>query len=341
MTALLRPQLAKMVLSYVKEAAYATAVADASVIKRFDMLSPGLATHEIERIDDADIIKGHEFMRDTEFNTVVNQGGNKPFEFVASAEILGLLMSMGLGKIVTGGAGPYSHTLTALDAAVTDQLPSISMVEAITGDTTTYQKYVGVVVNEFKIACENRGRIIVSGNFITNGSLTAKPAFSIPSTVETTNPMSGKDVLFKTVDAGGSLVDITSLLRSVSFGWNNNVDLGDARGQIGTGTPYITTARFGAARQPSLSVKLWGNVGDQQWIDYLAGTMKYVQLTFQGPNATSVVIDFNRCKIKECKPGFDGIRNTLEIEYMLFSTSTSTLTPLSAVITNGVSGYLT
>lgn len=340
MTALVRPQLTKLVLSYVKEAAYATAVVDGSITKRFDMLAPGLAQIDIERIDDAQVIKGHEFMRDVAFNTLVNQGATKPFEFVASAELLGLLLAMGLGKIATSGAGPYVHTITALDSAVTDQMPSISLVEAITGEAGTFQKYIGVVVNEIKIDCQSRGRIVVSGNFLTDGSQTAKPAFSIPATVETTNPLSGKDVIFQTCDSGGTLADLSALLRGVTFGWNNNIDLGDARGQI-SGTPYLGSARYGATRVPTLTVKLWGSVGDQQWLDYIAGTLKRVVVNFFGPNSTQTAIDIARCKIKSAKPGFDGIRNVLEIEYELFSTTTSSVTPVTITVTNGVVGYLT
>ena len=340
MTALLRPQLTKLTLSYVKEAAYGTEVVDGSVTKRFDFLQPNLADLTQEAVNDSDIIKGHEFQRDDVYNILINQDITKPFEFVASAELLGLILSMAHGTVVAAGSGPYTHTITALNAATTDQLPSISMAETINGDTATYWKYKGVVVNDYMISCENRGRITCSGSFITDGSQTAKTSFSIPASPETTNPMSGKDALFKWANAGSGVVDQSSLLRGFKIGWNNNVDKGDARGQIGTGTAYLGCARFGN-RQPTLTVKVWGNHGDAFHTDFVARTLKIVEITLAGPNSTSVVFTFTRCKLMSAKPGFDGIRNTLDLEFEFYSTTTTTVTPVSIVATNSIAAYLT
>ncbi len=288
---------------------------------------------------DATLIKGHEFPLNDSYAVLIDQGVTKTVEFAASAEILGLLIAMAMGSISTVSGPPVVHTITALNAATSDQLPSISMVEATSGDTASYLKLKGVVLNDLMISATSKGRFSVKATFITDGSLTAKTGFSIPTTEETVNPMAGRNILFKFCDSGGSLVDNSALVRSVEWGWSNNVDMADSRGQIASGTPYLTNTRFGN-RKMTVKVKLWGSKGDAIWTDWIAGTLKYLEISFVA-GATSVVITILRAKIISCKDGFDGIRNVLELEYEGYSSTTTTFTPATVVVTNLVAGYLT
>lgn len=339
MASSLRPQLTKLILPYVKEAAYGTEVADGSITKRFDTQQADLADITQESADDSDMIKGHEFNRDSSSHILVNQEGMKPFNFWASPELGGLIIAAAHGAISTASGPPQVHTITSLNAATSDQLPSISLLEAVTGDTATYWKMKGVVVADYKLSCQNKGKIMLTGNFMTDGSMTAKTGFSVPTTQETQNYLIGTNALLKIVNAGGSLVDISSLLRGFEVGWDNALDKADMRGQIASGSPYATSARFGSRKQIA-SFKIWGNKGDAYWIDYLAQTLKYVQLSLVS-GATSIVYDFTRCKLVNMKSSFDGIRNVLSFDLMPYSTTTTTFTPATIAVTNLVAGYLT
>src|SRR5687767_6452169 len=142
MATALRPQNAFLVLPIaVKEAAYSTAVADGSITSMFALSEPSLSETMLEWEDDADEIKGHEFPADLTKRTELFRDTTIPAVFPASTEIAGLLFAQALGALTTTGAGdPYTHTITAQDGRTSDQLPSISLVQGIRGQTATYKK---------------------------------------------------------------------------------------------------------------------------------------------------------------------------------------------------------
>lgn len=324
-----------------KETAYGTAVADGSITKLYPLAEAVNPEVTRERIYDDEQIKGHEFAMDTAQETVLFQDATVPVSFPASAETAGLLYSLGLGALSTSGAGPYVHTITAQNGTTSDQLPSTSFVVGTRGQTATYYKYKGCVVNELKFAVENRGRAALTGTFFTDGSEASASSFSVPSTVTATTPFWGKNATFKLADAGGSLTDYSSLLRSFEVTLNNNLSRDDAHKLIAAGTS-LTALRF-ATRSMSFSVKIWGSKGDAFYTtDFLTDVLKYAQLKVTNGSNDYITFDFNRCVITDVKPTFEDIRNVLDITFKPFVITASTgISPVTVTVgSTNVSTYI-
>jgi len=324
-------------LSYNKESAYGTAVLDANIGRLFDLVEPGLAEVAIEMLSDDALIKGHEFPNDINYNIQVARDVTIPFSFHASPELAGALMALALGTYSASGAGPYVHTITALDGTSSDQLPSTSLVQVVQGDTATYKKYKGACVNEFKLSVQNRGRVGMSGSFFTDGSAADAAAFSIPSSKEPVTPLHGTGATFGTANSGSGVVDASASLRSWDFTWNNNLDRADNRGQVAAGI-NLTTLRFGG-RSMSMVVKVQGNKGDAYWTDWQANTLKNVEVQCVS-GSYSIKIAIPRCLITNVKDSFDGIRNVNEVTYKPFATTTTSKTPITVTVTSQVAAYL-
>ena len=336
----LRPQSNIVALTYTKEAAYGTAVADGSITKLYDLMEPTLAEVSQEMTYDEEMIKGHEFPIDTAYNVITSNDVTIPLSFWASPEICGLLFAAALGSISTSGpvSTIYTHTITAMATTTTDQPASLSLVEAVKGETSTYKKYKGVIPNEVKLSCENRGRISVTASCFSDGNIGDASAFSLPSTKETINPLFGKDAVFAISDAGGSPATQATVLRGFEFTWNNNLSREDNRAMINAGVD-LTSLRLGAARNCTLTCKIQGSKSSQYFTDWRAKTLKFVKITMAS-GTKSVIIDINRCLITDVKDSFDGIRNVLEVTFKPYTTTTSTVTPVTITVANLLTGYM-
>jgi hypothetical protein len=341
MATALRPQNNFVVFPIaVKEAAYGTAVADGSITAMYPLAEPSLAEITKERVYDAEQIKGHEFAADNTQMTELWTDVTIPFAFPASTELAGFLYSAALGAhSVTGAGDPWTHTVTAQDGRTSDQLPSFSLVQGVRGQTASYKKYKGCVVNEVKFSCENRGRCMLNATIFSDGSAADASAFSVPGSMAATTPLFGKTAAFKIVDAGGGLVDNSSLLQSFDITWNGNLSREDAHSLIVAGT-NLTVLRFGA-REITATVKIWGSKGDAFFTtDFLTNVLKYVQLSVTNTANDSITFDFNRCIIESAKDTFDGIRNVIELTIKPFTITSGGISPVTITVITGVAAYL-
>lgn len=338
MATALRPQNTFIVLSHTpKETAYGTAVADGSIDQLYSLVEPSLSEVTREKIYDEEEIKGHEFAADNAKMATLWQDATVPLVFPGSYEVLGLIYAQALGALATAGVGPYTHTITAQDGTSSDQLPSTSFVQGIKGQTSSYEKYKGCIPNEVSVSVENRGRVNINATYFTDGSLGDASGFSVPSTLAAQTPMFGKDATFQIADAGSGLVDQTSLLRSFEVSWNNNLSREDNHSLIGEGV-NLTGLRF-ATRSVSLTLRVWGTKGDAIWADFLADTLKDIQVAV-GNGTESVTWNFDRCIIENVQDSFDDIRNVLEVTVRPFTITAAGISPVQIVVVNDISAYL-
>lgn len=333
---ILRPQSNFMALSYTKEVAYGTATANGSIDKLFDLVEPAIADVTQEYTFDNTMIKNNEFNVDTAYNAIINNDATLPLSFWASSEIAGLLLGQALGSISTSGVGPYTHTITAITGSTSDQLASLSIVVGTRGDTNTYYKYKGCVPNEVKLAVDGRGRIGLTASYFTDGNLSQQTGFTIPAKA-TVTPMFGKDSTFAIANSGSSAVSASTLLRSFEFTWNNNLSREDNRGMITAGVD-LTGLRFGE-RSMSLMVKIQSQKGDSYWDRWRNKTLSNIEVSCVS-GSTSLLISVPRCYITGYKDSWDGIRNVAELTITPYTTTTSTHTPCTITVVNGVSAYL-
>jgi hypothetical protein len=342
----LRPQNTFITLSHTKESAYGSALSDGSIDKRYDLVETSLAQVDRTFISDMELIKGTEFAVDT-----VNTGAlvlykelhsdvTIPGVWPGSYELAGLLWSLALGNKATTGAGPYTHTLLAQDPTTSgsvDQLPSTTIVQGVLGDTASYYKYKGCVVNELRMNVNTRGRMQMDATFFTDGTSTAAPSFTVPARNTAQTAMYGRDATFKMGNAGSALTDYSTLLRSFEINWNNALARDDSRSQITAGV-NLPDLRFGT-RQLTVTIRIQGNKGDAFWTDMLNATQKDIELKFTS-GTNSITFNIDRCVIAQARDSFEDIRNVLELTIFPFTKSITVYSPMEVVVVNSVATYL-
>ena len=340
----IRPQCSRVVLSYYQEsdlaaspsAQYGTPVPDTNIDKMFEPTEPVLLALAQNRIDDAEMIKGHEFPQDTELDMVIAQDISIPFSFPLSTSLAGLLFALALGDytVTDLGDGNYKHSNKALSVCVTDQLPSSSWILGLVGDDNSKFRVKGLVINELKLALESAGRLTISGTAFTDGTLTAVPGYVWPTTL-------ASDV-WPLASSGDFLINGVSqkaILRSFDFSINNNNDLADGRSNIINSGIFLSELRLGN-RSYELSVTLDGHQGSPIWNAWLAGTVMEFDISVQYDANHKIVINFPKIKISQCTQRFDGIRDVLDCTIKVFY-DTVDATPITIDVYNRVPEYLT
>ena len=340
----IRPQCSRVVLSYYQEsdlgaspvASYGTSVPVSYIDKMFEPTEPVILELNQTRIDDAEMIKGHEFPQETELDIITAQDISIPFSFPLSTSLAGILFALAMGgySVAAGEAGYYVHTMTALDACTTDQLPSSSWILGLVGDTNSYFLVTGVCINELKVVLDSPGRLTVSGTAYTDGHLYANPNYVWPTTL-------ASDV-FPLASGGDFKVDDTSyktIFRSFEFTLTNNLDMADGRSNVINAGIYLDELRLGN-RAYALTVKMDGHQGSLVWNWWMEEKIMELDVLVVYDANRKITINFPKVKIAQCKQSFDGIRDVLDVTFKVFYDTTDA-TPITIKVYNAVAEYLT
>lgn len=339
----LRPQCNRIAMSFTAEAAYGTAVNNADIVKRFDPTDPIFINPTKEKVDDADRIKGHEFPSDPDNqDIIIAKDLQIPFTFDASAEILGMLLSNAFGADTVSGSSPnYTHTFKAFDTNTSsDQFPSASWMLGLVGDTSSFRKAKGLIVNDLTVGFDNQGFGTISGTAFADGTLGIETGYTFPTTEWPVDFLVGTQCDFLIEDTDTTPVSQKSILRSFELSVSNNLDVADARGNIAKGGVNLTELRTGN-REYSLTVTIEGHISNTNdfWNDFMNDTEKDVILRVTKNSNREFEVRFRSCKAEEITPDFSGIRDTLQIRYKAFYNSTDS-SPIKITVKNGDSAYL-
>ena len=338
-----RPQCTRIAVSYYIETAFGQSFNDSAITKLFPPNEPVLLDVVQAREDDSTIIKGHEFPVDTDADVIVAQDVSMPFNFRGYLNLLGWLFSLvGGTDSVTGTGTAYSeHTFKIQDACIIDQPPSTNVITSFVGDTASYYKMKGMCLNELKIAIDKPGVPTVSGTFLTDGTVTCCGAsYTPPTAITAADVLAGIYSDIQMCNYGGSLATKKTLFMGADFTINQNLDVADGRLNFADSSKYLKNLRFGN-RVVTLVLKMQGHQGDEFWVDFLAKTVKAIQLTVTLSASRSLEINIPKCTIASIKQSFNGIRDMNEITYKAYFESTGSLnSPWEVVIRNGDAAYL-
>lgn len=335
-----RPQCNVIAMTFTAEAAYGTAVTDAAIDKRYDPQEPILLGLTKTKVDDADRIKGHEFPTDPDNkDIIIARDIEIPFSFDSSVEILGLMCAIFFGAdSVTGAPSDFTHTYKAANLCVLDQFPSVSWFLGQIGDTASFFKVKGVLINELRLVLDGQGFLTVSGTAMTDGSLELDAGFTFPTLEHPTDYIVGTEADFLTADAGSSVVTKKPKLRGFELSMTNNLDVSDARSNVAAAGVNLASLRAGQ-REYSLTITVEGHQGDEFWQDMDADVEKDVQLLVSKSGTREISIDINSCKIENVTQRFDGIRDVMDLQYKLFY-NTSDASPIVIIVKNKDAAYL-
>ena len=250
-----RPQCNAVAMTFVAEAAYGTAVIDASINKRFDPTEPVILGLTKTKVDDAERTKGHEFPTDGDNkDIVIARDISIPFSFDSSVEVIGLMGAIFFGADSVAGSLPnFTHTFKAANLCVLDQFPSVSWFLGLIGDTSSFLKVKGVLVNELRLVMDSQGFLTVSGTAMTDGTLESDVGYVFP-TVEhpvdyivgtesdflVTDGRIGVDACITSDDSGASFIDLTDEANSAAandIAFTDPMDTNDAL-YVGRVTPF-------------------------------------------------------------------------------------------------------
>ncbi len=197
-----RPQCNAIAMTFTSEAAYGTAVANAAINKRFDPQEPIILGLTKTKVDDADRIKGHEFPTSPAGkDIIIARDIEIPFSFDASVELLGLMAAVFFGADAVAGSTPnFTHTFKAANLCVLDQFPSVSWFLGLIGDTASFIKAKGILVNELRLVLDSQGFLTFSGTAMSDGSLNPDAAYVFPTAEHPIDYIVGTEADFLSVD---------------------------------------------------------------------------------------------------------------------------------------------
>ena len=353
----IRPQCNRIAMTFNKEGSYglgskvgAGTIPLANINKRFDLREPISLAPGLEKVDDAEVLKGHEFPTDaTNKDIIVARTMQIPFSFNASLELLGLLLSNAMGSdsvsavgspLMIGGQNVafVDHSLKVADICAADQYPSTSWMVGHQGTPASFVQLNGVIINDIRVALDGKGWIPVSGTAYSDGTTTAQAAYVFPVSEHPVDYITGVQADFLTADVGAAVVTKKAKLRGMEFTITNNLDVADAQGNIIEAGIYLGSLRTGD-RAYTLSVTVEGHRGDEYWTDYFADTAKVVKITITKNAARLLTIDLPTVTLANVTEGFDGIRSTLQFDYKMFYDSTIA-SPIEITVRNGDAAYL-
>ena len=362
----IRPQCTRIAMTYNKENGYGAGVAldaanaenlipIANIDKRFDLREPVSLAPGLEKVDDSERLKGHEFPSDAENkDIIISRTMQIPFSFDSSLELLGMMLSNAMGTDVTAGQQSvqvggvavdyYDHRLKVGDICAIDQYPSAVWVSGHEGTRESYLLLKGVIVNDIRVALDGKGWIPVSGTAYSDGttptvdSQFGGPAWNFPAVEHPIDYIVGVQSDFLTANKGVTPVTKKAKLRGMEFTINNNLDVDDAQGNIIEAGIYLGSLRTGN-RAYTLSVTVEGHQGDEFWQDYVVDQEKVVQITITKNAARSVTLDLPSVTLEDVTPGFDGIRSTLQFTYKMFYDNIL-MSPIEITVRNGDPAYL-
>ena len=199
-----------------KQTDYATLLADVDLNKRtyFNAVDLGVITSRKET-DGQKFGKGHEFsttQREVSRDLRLTRG------FDLSSLMAGWAMFFGMGKVVTAGVGPYTHTLTFADPSVSKSAPVTTVYEELAAGEK--RKLHSMAVNDVTISGRNQETVQMTMNLIGSGQVT-DGAVTLPSLTTLTFFLGG-DVTVK-LGAQGGAVDISERVLDWSFTVSQNL----------------------------------------------------------------------------------------------------------------------
>ena len=330
------PACNRVGMSYEKESAYGTQVLEADINVMFEPLEPILIEPTFESFDDAALIKGHEFPEDKAKDILVSQDLSIPFRFPSSLPLIGMMFAFAMGTSAASGAPTdYVHIQKMKDLCTTGgrQLPSTSWIVGLLGDTASYWLCKGLCINEVSIGLDSVGWLPVTGTAMGDGSMTAASSYTWPTTYDSADFVTNVHCDFKV-----ATVSKKALLRGFTFSVNNNLDLADARSQLAAAGVLLGELPVGT-REVSLTVTVAGHQGDEFWTAFTARTVQAIAIEVTVSSVRKLTIEFAECRISAIRPGYDGLRDTLEITYKSYYQSTDK-SPVVVTVYNGVAEYL-
>lgn len=197
-----RPQCNAIAMTFTSEAAYGTAVSNGNIDKRFDPQEPIILGLTKTKVDDADRIKGHEFPTNPAAkDIIIARDIEIPFSFDASVELLGLMAALFFGADSVAGSTPnFTHTFKAANLCTIDQFPSMSWFLGLIGDTASFIKVKGILINELRLVLDSQGFLTLSGTAMSDGSLNPDSAYVFPTTEHPVDYIVGTEADFLSID---------------------------------------------------------------------------------------------------------------------------------------------
>ena len=336
------PQCNRLITSLTDETSYGTATVDGSLTTMYHLVDPVLSEPSLDVLDDADLIKGHEFLSDPNAYKILFTNQRLSLSNIpASSEFLGWLFARALGNVSSNdiaASGDFLHVMKTQDKCATgDQLPSATITVGWSGTLAVNRTYKGCVVESFTIRVNEKGRVIADCVFVTDGSEIDGSGVSIPSSFASTSFYFGFDSLLEYDDFAGSFVDETTKLRGFELSYNNNLLVDEAKDKTFATQALLPELRFGD-RTIEVNMTLLADEQSSEYADGLSTQRKMVRLTvggvtLSGGNDADLVILIPQAQWVVTNKGFDGTRRTITLEHRMYQDATEG-SPLVLSVTN-------
>lgn len=147
--------------------------------------------------------------------------GSLSREFYFSPEAFTSFLARALGTVATtGSADPWTHTVS-FPLPCTINPPSFSFIELLNcaGFTATFYKYKGATVESIAVELSDKGFIKLTVNIKTDGSETAEPTLTVPTSALVTRKLLGNMAVLKYGPLGTeTLTGIRNVKFTISLG---------------------------------------------------------------------------------------------------------------------------
>jgi hypothetical protein len=321
-----------------KQVDFTTPIPDADLTKWLELKDAEFTKIEKQRRTNQQYVNG---LRGYSNYQVHTQRGMLRRKFDLSTEVFSWLLHLQLGNLTTSGSvDPYTHT-DKHPPICNLYPPAFSLIEGIVcpGLTGTQKLYKGCVVNKQEITINSKLEIDHTVELLTDGSETAKPAFSFPAAPEAVNYLLGGMLTLKLNPYAGSDLDVSSQLQQLKISINSNLEPTKA---VANG---VLVPRYKFKKDsPKMDIEATFSADKSDVIyQYYENETR---LRLQGlidPALTplrTVNLDVPECFIDTCEQGADDIEPTLKLKVEGLDVIANT-GPATWVTKTGVAGYLT
>lgn len=296
-----------------RESAYGTQVPDNDLTKWFEVKDADFAKITKERRTNQQYING---VRGYNTFQVHSQTGMLRRRLDLSAELFTFLLAMQLGNYTASGAeDPYTHAVK--HPSICTLFPnSFSLIEGIicSGLTGTQKLYKGCVVDKQEININGKLEIDHTVDIKTDGSETAKAAFSPPSSVEAVNYLLGNMCTLKLNPYAASDITISGdQFKSMKLTISSNLEVVKT---INSGL-YVPKYKF-KKDSPKMDIEIVvaADKSDVIYGYYTSEERLQLQLTIE-PGLTparTISLDVPECFIEDCEQGAEDIEPTLKLK---------------------------
>lgn len=230
-----------------KETTFGVAQADVSLTDWLAVTGPDFVDLNIGYRTNADEING--YVGETEHQEE-SRKASLTRNMQGSVDAIAWAIAMMLGNVTVTGTTPnYTH-LAKWRGICTVNPPSFSFVEGLvcaTGTTGTYWLYKGSVVNQLTIDVSGKGFVKFSITVETDGSETAKTAFTWPVAPTAVNKLIGSMLTLTCGTAGTE--NLTTLVRSLKITMNAGITEPPSIGNVN-----VVEYQYGA-QAPTLDIE--------------------------------------------------------------------------------------